>query len=293
MYTADRTSEARSPNFLVIGAMKSGTTSLYHYLRAHPEIYMPDLKEVDYFTSELNWGKGRHWYARQFASASPSERMLGEASTSYTKYPRYQGVAKRIAEHLPDVKLIYIVRDPIDRMRSHYQHNAVLGEENASIDDALLTNPSYLDCSRYAMQIEHYLDHFARDQVLIFSSEDLRHARASTIQRVFQFLGVDPNADISNLAEEFYKTEERPAMPSPVAAVRRVLKRAFPGSVGLWRGRFVPGSVKGKLGRKVGVEAVTSTTISHETRKRLEEALRKDVVRLRELEPSLDGWGLD
>ena len=283
---------ARYPNFLVIGAMKSGTTSLYHYLRAHPDVFMPELKEVDFFTDELNWGKGWKWYARQFEDAPAGARALGEASTSYTKHPRYAGVAERIARYLPQARLIYVVRDPIDRMRSHYQHNVALGEERAPIDEALLENPSYLDCSRYAHQIDRYLEHFPREQILVFSSEALRHERLPTMHKVLDFLEVDRDIDPSTLDEEFYKTEERASVPAPVAALRRGLKKTFPRSVGLWRGRFVPGSVKKRLGRKVGSEAVTSTTIDEATRSRLEQLLHEDVDRLVKLEPSLDGWGM-
>lgn len=292
MKASEASPGARLPNFLVIGAMKSGTTSLYHYLRAHPEVYMPELKEVDFFTTELNWNKGWKWYLKQFAAAPPSARALGEASTSYTKYPRYSGVPERIAEHLPEAKLIYVVRHPIDRMRSHYQHNVALGEERAPIDEALLQNPAYIDCSRYAMQLERYLSLFPRGRISIFPSEDLRSARAETVRKVLEFLEVDPGAEIPTLNEEFYKTEERASMPAPVAALRRGLKKTFPNAVGLWRGRFVPDVVKKRLGRKVGSEAVQSTTLSDDTRAQLEQRLKEDVERLVRHEPSLDGWGL-
>lgn len=282
---------ARYPNFLVLGAMKSGTTSLYHYLRAHPEVFMPGLKEVDFFTTEMNWSKGWRWYARQFEDAPPEASALGEASTSYTKHPRYPGVPGRIAQYLPDAKLIYVVRHPIDRMRSHYQHNVALGEERTPIDEALISNPAYFDCSRYAMQIERYLEHFPRERVLLLTSEDLRHERAATVRKVLAFLEVDPDVELTTLDEEFYKTEERAAVPAPVAALRRGLKKAFPRAVGLWRGRFVPDVVKKRLGRKVGADT-TSMTIAPQTQLRLEEALRPDVARLVELEPSVDGWGL-
>jgi hypothetical protein len=280
------------PNFLVIGAMKSGTTSLYHYLRAHPQVYMPELKEVDFFTTELNWGKGWRWYHRQFEDPPMEATALGEASTSYTKHPRYPGVSERIAGYLPEAKLIYVVRNPIDRMRSHYQHNVALGDERAPIDEALLTNPAYLDCSRYSMQLERYLEHFERDRILIFSSEDLRHYREQTMRKVLAFLDVDPDVRLNTLNEEFYRTEERAAVPAPVAALRRGLKRTFPRAVGLWRGRFVPDGVKRRLGRKVGSDAVASTTIGDAARAKLEAELRPDVARLVELEPSLDGWSL-
>ena len=120
-------SRPRLPSFLVIGAMKAGTTSLYHYLHAHPQVFMPSIKELDFFVAGGNWGRGLHWYQKQFAGAGPGAVAVGEASTMYTKYPSVDGVPERIAAHLPEVRLVYVVRDPIDRIRSHYRHRVAVG----------------------------------------------------------------------------------------------------------------------------------------------------------------------
>lgn len=280
------------PNFLVIGAMKSGTTSLYNYLRAHPQVFMPKLKEVDFFTEELNWHRGFQWYERHFASAQPTHVAIGEASTSYTKYPRYAGVAERISEHLPGARLVYVVRDPIQRIRSHYQHNVALGEEDRSIDEAIRTNPAYIDYSRYALQARRYLSCFPQDQLLIITSEDLRHSREATMRRVFDFLAVDSARNVSNLDQEFYKTAERPTYGPVVGSIRRTLKERFPRSVGLWRGRFLPSSVKTRLGRSSGHEE-RPASVSEQTRAELARALREDVAELRSyMRDGFDGWGL-
>lgn len=283
--------EITLPNFLVIGAMKGGTTSLYHYLRAHPQVFMPDLKEVDFFTTELNWDKGWKWYGRQFAGAPPGTVAIGEASTSYTKFPRYEGAAERIARFLPDARLVYVLRHPIDRMRSHYQHSFMLGDERAPLNEALLNEPTYLDTSRYAMQLDRYLESFEREQVLILKSEDLRDDRSATVRKVLSFLGADPNLDIPTLNEEYYKTEERPAYPPLVSLVRRTLKKTFPKSVGLWRGRFVPAAVKERLGRKGG--SSSDVAIDPDVHDRLVDELRDDLVSLRAIAgPEFDAWGL-
>ena len=104
---------------------------------------------------------------------------LGEASTVYTKFPRYKGVAERMARVIPDVRLIYVVRHPIDRIRSHYEHRVASGAETAPMEIAVFDNPIYLDYSKYALQVEQYLQHFPREQLLIVSSErkTLRHSR--------------------------------------------------------------------------------------------------------------------
>jgi hypothetical protein len=85
------------PSFLIIGAMKAGTTSLYHYLKSHPQIHMSRIKELDFFVTELNWGRGLDWYSQQFSGIGTNVLAAGEASTNYTKYPRYKGVPERIS----------------------------------------------------------------------------------------------------------------------------------------------------------------------------------------------------
>jgi hypothetical protein len=281
------------PDFLVIGTMKGGTTSLYHYLNAHPQVFMTKIKEVDFFTEELNWGKGFDWYTKQFADAPPGVKK-GEASTSYTKFPRYSGVAPRIAEHLPEAKLIYVVRDPMERIRSHYQHNVAIGVESLPIENAIDQNPVYIDYSRYALQLDQYLEHYDRDRVLVITSEDLRDDRAATFKQVLGFLDVDADVSVDILEREYYKTEERPAYGPIVGAARRTLKRLFPKNVGLWRGRFIPASVKKRIGKPAPEqERLTSSSIPDEARQHIVEELREDVARLRSfLGSDFSGWNI-
>src|SRR4051812_8928400 len=92
------------PTFVGIGAHKGGSTSMYHYLKSHPEIFMAEPKELDFFVEELNWGLGRSWYEQRFAGA---DRFVaaGEISPHYTHYPHLKGVPRRLASLLPDVRL--------------------------------------------------------------------------------------------------------------------------------------------------------------------------------------------
>jgi hypothetical protein len=281
------------PDFLVIGAMKGGTTSLYHYLNAHPQVHMSKVKEVDFFTKELSWDRGFDWYIKQFADA-PAGAKKGEASTSYTKYPRYSGVAPLIYEYLPDAKLIYVVRDPMERIRSHYQHNVTIGEEPLEIEAAIAKNPVYIDYSRYAMQLDQYLEHFDRNQILVITSEALRNDREATFKRALEFIDVDPNAKVDALEREFYKTEERPAYGPIVGGARRTLKKLFPKSVGLWRGRFIPDSVKRRLGKTAAEEErKTSSRLPESSRELITAELRDDVAKLRGfIDGDFNGWGI-
>ena len=115
------------PNLIVIGGLKCGTTSLHHYLNLHPEITMSRPKDLNFFVRELNWELGPEWYASHFDRASP---VRGETSPHYTNLPRFEGVAERMRELLgAETRIIYVVRDPIERMLSHYLHNVGGGYE--------------------------------------------------------------------------------------------------------------------------------------------------------------------
>jgi hypothetical protein len=178
------------PDFIVIGAMKSGTTSLHRYLDLHPQISMSQPKELDFFVSERNWPKGVEWYKSNFAGEA---RVFGEVSPNYTKRHIFEGVPERMYSIVPETKLIYILRDPIARIVSHYTHSHRKGIEKRSISAALtgLKNNHYVLCSKYYMQLEPYLSYFPKDATLIITLEDLSRHRQQTLQKVFRFLEVD------------------------------------------------------------------------------------------------------
>jgi hypothetical protein len=145
------------PNRLVIGGLKCGTTSLHHYLSLHPEVSMSRPKELNFFVAELNWELGSEWYASHF---DRDARVRGETSPHYTNLPRFDGVAGRMRELLgAGARIVYMVRDPIERMLSHYFHNLGGGYDSRPIEQALGDPGSaYIARSRYAMQIAPYLE---------------------------------------------------------------------------------------------------------------------------------------
>ena len=177
------------PNLVVIGGLKCGTTSLHHYLNLHPEIDMSRPKELNFFVEELNWELGTGWYESHF-DAGKARR--GETSPHYTNRPRFEGVARRMHETLgPNVRLIYMVRDPIDRLLSHYLHNVGGGYEARSLEDSVVDESSnYVQRGLYAFQLEPYLEEFGSEQILIVSREELGRARDETVRKVFAFAGV-------------------------------------------------------------------------------------------------------
>jgi Sulfotransferase family len=274
------------PNFLIVGAAKSGTTSLYRYLRDHPQVFMAESKELKFFSSKTRWRLGPGWYARQFEAASGAG-AVGEASPSYTRYPLHQGVPERVAQVIPDARLVYLVRHPIERMRSHYLHRLLQGKERVPLDDAVLADPSYLDTSRYAMQIEQYLEWFPPEQLLVVTAEALRRDRLDTLGRVCQFLGVDAGWRPRELEREYNRIGElRPQVlaPRPVVLAARLAVR-----VGL------PPRTARRLSYRPSRAVVVPDQIafSEPVRRGLEEALREDVARLHaHLGPEFDGWGI-
>jgi Sulfotransferase domain len=285
----------RLPNFVVIGAMKSGTTSLFHYLQVHPQAHLSPLKEVDFFVEEKNWRRGLDWYRGQFEGAGPDVRAIGEASTIYTKFPKYRGVAERMARTIPDARLIYLVRDPIERIRSHYQHRVLSGAERLPIDRAVLEDHRYLDCSRYAMQIERYFEHFPRERILLATSEELRSNRLPTMRRIYSFLQIDPDFVHGTIDREFYASGERATYPPIAWWVRRTIKRYLPASKRAKE--LIDLAVPALLGRRNGSERPADGrsrfTMPEPVRERLADVLREDVARFRRYMPSgFDGWGI-
>lgn len=294
MSSSSRTAVHSLPTFLVIGAMKAGTTSLYHYVRAHPQVFMPPIKELDFFVEEANWRRGLQWYRKQFDAARLDVVAVGEASTAYSKYPVIRGVPQRIADCLPHVRLVYVVRDPIERIRSHYEHRVAVGSESTPLAQAILENPIYLSCSRYGLQVEQYLAFIPRERLLIITSEDLRSARQQTIRRVYEFLGVDSSFRPETLDQEFYPTTGRARLSPTAWRLRSTLKRYIPASKRAKE--FIDSRLPQSLSRILGRPLIEQARfrVGHQLRAQIADLLRDDVRRLRTYMPEgFEGWGID
>jgi hypothetical protein len=179
---------------LIIGAMKSGTTSLRAYLDAHPQAFCA--REIHFFNKFFD--RGPDWYRAQFADAG-GVPAVGEKCPEYLYYA---DVLERIASALPDAKMIVILRNPIDRAYSHYWHERRGGRERLSFPEAIAAEPermradprtpfSYVERGRYLPQLEHLFALYPRERVLVLLFEDLEQKPAETFSRACRFLGID------------------------------------------------------------------------------------------------------
>lgn len=285
---APTATDGPAPTFLIIGAMKAGTTSLWRELRRHPDVFMPDLKEFQFFSDKRKWAQGMPWYRSHFAEGA-GRTALGEASTGYTKYPKPEGVAERIARELPDVRLVYLVRDPIERIQSHYIHSYHKARERRPIDVAVREMPAFLAISRYRTQIDRYLAVLPAEQLLVVTTEDLRDRRPEVLRRVFGHIGVDPDTPLADAAVEEHRSADKRLDTKVSDTLRRL-----PGY------RLASEKAGDQLKRRyrdVATKAVTDevdTTLSPATRTWLENQLREEVAGLRPFLPDhFDGWGID
>jgi len=185
------------PNLIIIGAAKCGTQALHHYLGLHPEVSMSQPNELDFFVEEVNWGRGLDWYESHFTGMA---KIYGESSPSYTRYPKFKGVPARLFSVVPDAKLIYVVRDPVARIISHYRFNRVRGARKRGTGQAPRKtlhavlrsfDNVYVWQSMYGTQLRQHLAYFPLSRILVVSQEDLLEQRRATLQEVFDFLGVD------------------------------------------------------------------------------------------------------
>lgn len=260
------------PNFLVIGATRAGSTALHHYLQPHPEVFLASRKEIRYFN--VNFDHGLDWYREHFAGVV-GERAIGEATPSYL----YRADAiERIATVLPEVRLIALLRHPVERAYSHYWMNRRMGREDRSFDRAVAdeeATPSpaptsggegtvapyhYLGPGHYLSQLQFVGRHFRRDQLLMVLFDDLRQSPGSTYGSVCRFLDVDDSFVPANLGQPLNVATDFRSL-----ALRRV-SRSF-------RGRAKPiGRVLGKLNQRAVENPVLDPVLRH----RLVEHYRPD-----------------
>ena len=190
------------PDFIIIGAMKSATSTLHNQLSAQPGIFMSTPKEPNFFSDDEIYNQGLNWYTALFSDADP-EQICGESSTHYTKLPDYPETIQRLKAAIPMPKLIYVMRHPIDRLISHYMHQWSEGVISCDINQAIDRYPELVDYSCYGMQISAYFEAFGSKSVLPLFFEDLKANKNKSLNRVGEFIGLtEPLIWVDDLAQD-------------------------------------------------------------------------------------------
>ena len=235
----------KAPNFIIIGAAKSGTTSLYRYLCRHPQIYMSTPKEPDFFSIDTNYARGINWYSSLFKDAR-SEQICGEASTTYSRWHQHPNTIERIYHWLPQVKLIYIMRHPVDRAYSFYIHRfkgSLHKPElavSSTFEETIKQQTEFIESSYYLEQIEQYLQFFPKESFLFLLMEDLIERPAETLDKILTFIDADRNIDlierekiVANKANDYPEWYVKKKLLAPFKAIPGVdfLSSLFPKQV--------------------------------------------------------------
>jgi len=230
----------QGPNFIIIGAMKCATSTMHNQLAAQPGIFMTELKEPNFFSNDEEYAKGMDWYLSLFADA-PEGALCGESSTHYTKLPTYPHTIARMQQAFPDLKLIYVMRHPIDRLISQYVHEWSQRVISTDINRAVDEHSELIDYSLYTKQLLPYFETYGADRVLPVFFDRWCSDPQSELDRVCQFIGYDrqppqwqPDLEADNVSNQrMIKNELRDFLVDLPGL--RELRRAFvPKSFRTW-----------------------------------------------------------
>ena len=298
-------STPRLPNFLVIGAPKSGTTALYNFLRQHPQVYMSPNKEPRFFACDARpldyrgpfenglinktsiWK--REHYAALFGGAR-DELALGEATPSYLWFP---GTPERIQALLPHARLVAVLRQPADRAFSHYMMHRRDGREPLSFEDALRAEPQRLAANwyygRYRLagyyhrHLSRYYELFPREQIRVYLYDDLVRDAAALLRDIFRFLGVDDGVTVdTSVRYNLSGIIENPGLRAVWAGTNRPREILRP---------LVPRRLRTLVAGFFTSRKMIRVAMREDTRAELVADYREDILKLQELiGRDLSGW---
>ncbi len=239
------------PTFVGVGAQKCASTWLHRILVDHPQAWVSEPKELDFFSHSFD--RGYQWYENFFAEAGAA-RAVGEISPSY--FPDHR-VAERVRSYNPDARIIIAVRDPVERAYSNHLHDVRIGNlrgEDQSFERGLANNPMYLEQSRYAKHMKPWLDAFQKEQLIVFFQEEIKADPVVQARRLYDFLGIDGDHESASLHKR-----SNESVGSQIPAVDWVLRRS------------------GRIGRQLGLGAAVSVVKESRLVTTLRDANRRDL----------------
>jgi hypothetical protein len=267
------------PNFFVVGAPKAGTTSLYEYLKPHPQVFLSRVKEPKYFTPQLKESVSLEEYRQLYRDAA-GIAAVGDLTPFYL----WESTApRRIREVSPDARIIVMLRDPVARAYSHYLMAVSLGHEKASFSEALSRygdreaadwwlSSHYIEQGMYGEQVERYLSIFPSERVAILLFDDLVGNPQQVLTQIAEHLGIDPEPFAGMDFSEAHNTFRKPRFPGAVQLI--------------WRSgvsRWVPAAIRKKLSRNRLLFNVNKPSMDESSRRYLAKLYEPDLVRLEKL----------
>ncbi len=274
---------------LIIGGMKCGTTSLFSYLAQHPQISACSEKEPRFFTNDKKWAKGFDWYQNLWNWNPTEHKVALEASVSYTRIPLRPNAAERIAEvkEKANFKFIYIVRNPIDRIESHYTHGKAQNwaETQQPLSEGI--NRHLIEVSQYARQIEEYYKRFPANDILLLNFEYLKTKPLNFVRKVCRFLDIDPDYKFQGLDTIHNANNQRLVDESLWKSMSRIkLLRSLAG--------LMPTKQKQILYNCFGRKIEGNLKLSLEQKKFVLSELREDLRKLSlEYGVDVESWGIE
>ncbi|MEE4278709.1 MAG: sulfotransferase [Halieaceae bacterium] len=247
------------PDFVIIGAMKCGTTTLAAQLGAQDGIFITEPKEPAFFSHDEIFARGEDWYRSLYEPAQAGD-IRGEASTEYSKLPTYPHAVDRLHAFAPDARLIYITRDPYARIVSHYMHLWRDGTVPRDINRAVREHPEFIAYSKYEAQLQPWIERFGDDAVLSLSMEDMAANPQAILERAARHIGY--SADV-------HWRDDLDRMNPGVGHIRSFpLKRVLVDNplMETLRRRLVPKGARLRIRQLLGLELTRKPMLSDDTR---------------------------
>lgn len=270
-------------DFTIIGAQKCGTTSLAFLLAQHPGICFSKEKEPGYFNKVDDWEIGLEGYHKLFSPENG--QICGEASTMYTFLPEWQDTHSKLYAYNPEMKLIYIMRNPVERIISNYAHDLVRGIVRGKPEDAIFRHPFYVNRSRYHLQIRPYLERFPRENVLLLVFDEFISDQKRSLEQIAGFLGLEMSGFEDVEAAEEHKTLNNWYLKYDV--VRKVANTSLFQTVR----PHIPSGIRKPIRRFLSDRLQIKPSVSKETRRTIWRLVEEDVRGIEKiLERTLDSW---
>ena len=264
---------------MIIGAMKCGTSYLFNYLAQHPEIASSQPKEPEFFTQ--NYEKGMEWYYELFKFNPQRHKVALEASTGYTKYPHFPSLAEEVntAERIKEsgipVKFIYVMRDPIERIESHYNYGIAMGWGRGRE----ILDESFINCSKYAMQLDEYMNRFPREDILLLNFSDIKEDIMDTSKHILSFLNLEA-IDLSKTSSKTENIQQNRTVGQKAESNLLIsLKEQLSALKELYR-NILPHEVRSRINTLMTYEYTEIKKLSEQQKKQIFLAIEADIKRL-------------